>query len=280
MNGSSFSILDESSQTLNDCFVNTLLLTPVYLIFSALNGFLIGASNDLSRNFRNISFALLRWITSLLLLTILIELFTKYFININGNEIYLGKNQDKFLAEMITDMYKCASFFLHSIYVFNKNVIGYFSKRHLFSFLLVFFANIVHLINQYTSLKPNELAKLTGDYQSVQFILLCFFCFLLLIYLIVAMFSYRSMSDISISLNIQEENNRLNGFESFNNVNKCIKFDDDDENKRYILNLKGYFFNKYEPEEDAASYISYLTFGWLQPLLTKGLSCFKRTIML
>ena len=279
LNGSSFSIIDEKSQTLKWCFTQSLILVPSYLVFAIVNGYMIGFSHDLSRNYKNATISLLRWCTTLLMTIICVDLFCRYFIQIPGNDIYLSENSCHLISFMITDIYKCLAFFLHSIYIFNKNILCYFSKRHLFSFLFVFFANMINLINEFF-LQPSGSNDNHNDYQKFDFILLCFYNFLLLIYVIIASCSYKNLTDFNFKNNT--DNNRLNNingdqtaFESFNNINKRIKFQDDEENECYVLNLKGNTFNKYEPEEDSASYFSYITFSWLQPLLTKG---YKRQI--
>ena len=170
---------------------------------------------------------------------------------------------------------------MHTLYVFNKSMLNYFSKRHLFSMAFLLLANAVNFLN--TAFLLYQITNTSSnDYAKFEFIVLCFYNFFLLVYMAIAVKCYRDAikylanlsNQTSFGLSVNNGNKEAE-FESFNKVNQKIKFEDDDENQCYILNLKGRTFNSFEPEEDAASYFAYLTFGWLQPLLKKG---FKREI--
>lgn len=133
LNGSIWtSILDLNTQTLNDCFLKAYLLAPCYLLFAVLNGYQLGWSRDISRYATRSPTSYLRTIDSILFLLVLLDIFCKYFLNLNDN---LVQNFD-LISSIITDLYKLAAFSLHTLLIFNKQL---FTLKYPNSLLISFF---------------------------------------------------------------------------------------------------------------------------------------------
>lgn len=236
----SFHLIDSESQSLGDCFVNTVLLMPSYLLFSLVNGFLIGYSTDLSRHYRFFSIRLMRFVSFLFVLLSLISVFVKYFL-----DDYFDLNSITF--PLIVDIYQLFAFSLHSLLIFNKSVFSFNPSCLLVSFLILFLTNLVSFIN-YSYLNWTKLS--TFDLNSLEkftFFNLASLNFLLLVYNLT----------LFVSLSNKKCRARLvkNNYAELN-TNEASKIDS-------------------RAEEDKANYLSYLTFEWLKPVMIKG---FKREI--
>lgn len=197
LNGSSINIFDSKSQTLDNCFVNTYLLSPSYLAFSVINAYYLGSSNDLSRNLKQKNVNYLRLIVACLFTTILIDLFSKYFINLTGSD--LNTNSLNLLtSSLISDTYKLISFTLHTLLIFNKSLFTIkYPNGLLISFFVLLIANILNLINYlYENAKFADLSS----FQKYNTISLFIYNLFLILYFTGVVLSYFTNSYQSVSI--------------------------------------------------------------------------------
>ena len=270
-----FSILDADTQSLKDCFINSFLLAPIYLIFAILNGYILGSSTDLSRHFKHISIRLIRYLSTILLAIILVDVFAKYFISLPGNELNTDQASSSTFSFIISDLYKLASFSIHVVVVLNKNIFSYYPKKLLALFLALTLFNAVNLINyfyQRFSIQNHKFNDL-NQFEKYNVVSLSLYNLFLCFYLLVVFLNYTKTCRVGNKLPKREVNQAENTenlrFESLNVNNN----DNELDNSRPSVSVK----SESNSEEDKANYLSYMTFSWLQPVMDKG---FKRQLKL
>jgi hypothetical protein len=64
----------------NDCFLQLILLIPVFTIFLIVNAYQYGFNKQISRHITSIQLIFYRLLTSLLIISLLIKFILKYFI--------------------------------------------------------------------------------------------------------------------------------------------------------------------------------------------------------
>nr|UOU03344.1 ATP-binding cassette subfamily C10 [Brachionus rubens] len=191
-------------RTLNECHLNVYLLVPCYLIFSIINSYHLGSSYDLSRNTRQPLLKFIRFISFILLTISLVDVFTKYFINLNGN------NEHHQVEQIIADSFRLVSFTVHSFLVFNKNLFRpKFPIKLLISITLVLISNGINFYNSFNHLTEFKVLNL---YQKVNIILLANNTFFLTVYLFFIILTYRSTSHFEHLVDEPSEEDKANYF--------------------------------------------------------------------
>lgn len=252
----SFSIIDYNTDSLKSCFIYGYLLIPAYLVFSIVNGYIWGSSSDLTRHYKHKTISSLRYLSSFIYIIILLDLFIKYFTNIDG-----AKGVNLFASYLITDLYKLFSFSLHTIIIFNKNIFNHYPICLFVSFVCLTGANVISFVNHLyiVRLKQNKWT----EYDKYNLVLLSLYNLLLVVYMLVVVFTnitdkcrvkHRSIPPEEIDPN-KEPEAKLEFFDNMDNTEDSIPIPTKAESNS---------------EEDMANYYSYLTFKWLKPLLTKG----------
>ncbi|CAF0839220.1 unnamed protein product [Brachionus calyciflorus] len=180
-------------KTLNECYLNVYILSPCYLIFSIFNAYTLGVSNDLSRNTYQPLLKFIRFISSILLLITLVDIFIKYSLDLDSPKIDVNH-----FEPIITDAYRLASFTLHTFLIFNKSLfIPKFPCKILISLFLVILSNILNFINSFYQLKE---FKTLSSLQKWNLILLANWIFFLTIYSFFILLTYRSQQSNFILL--------------------------------------------------------------------------------
>ena len=262
VNDSKFSIIDEKTQALKDCFINTFLLIPAYVKFAVLSGYALGVYVSLSHNFSAKPISCVRILSVLTFSLIFADLGIRYFgPSLNDTESITN------IVFTITDIFKAVSFFLYGIVVFNKNVffdklnknLFKFPKKITISFLFVALANLVKLINDsYLFFNFNSSTSRWDEFNFG-----CTIAFNLFI-----------ITQLFIILFIFTNNCKKSPPRTFFNVSI-----NDDARPQIINRVQDEaepFLIKEISEEDDSNYFSYLTFNWLHSLMKKG---FKRQIV-
>ena len=231
----SFYIIDYESQSLSDCFINTVLLTPSYLLFAILNAFLFGFSADISRHYSFCSIKLLRLISFLLALISLANIFAKYFVD----DFY---DPNAITFPLITDCFQLFSLCLHSLVVFNKSI--FFNPCFLvFSLLILLLTNLVSFLN-YSYLNWTRISTFNlSSYEKFTFFYLLTYNLLLVVY------------NCILLISLSNKNYRAKLVKQYEELDPPIEIQTKTESGA---------------EEDKANYLSYLTFKWLKPVMMKG----------
>lgn len=145
---------------------------------------------------------------------------------------------------LITDLYQLCSFAIHTVILFNKSVFVSYPIYLLVSFAALTITNFVYFIN-FLFLNLNNIKSFNlNSYEKFNFISLLSFNLFLFVYNIIIIFSL-SNKKCKKSFQVIE----------YDNVECYV------DNNRLV---------KTESEEDKANYFSYLTFGWLKPIMVAG----------
>lgn len=232
----SLSIIDRQNRTLNECFLTTYLQVPSYLAFTVLNAFALGSSSQMPRLIRHRTLTILRLISTLILLISMSEIFLKYFTSLYPE---WDPNEPLFCTQLVVEFYKLAAFSLNVFVLFNRNVFRrVFPLTLLVSLFALVFVNLTFYGNRiYASSKTFDEMAL---FERIEILKMTFYNSLLLLYLLTVLLGFGVESLRVIDLDIPPEA----------------------------------LYNQ-QPEEDEASYFSYLSFRWLQRLMKKG---FRREI--
>jgi hypothetical protein len=262
INDSKFSIIDEKTQTLKECFINTFIFIPVYIQFAVLSGYALGVHVSISHNFTAKPIGLVRILSVLMLLLIFVNLAVKYFGPVNNQESI----ESIFL--LITDTFKFTSFFLYGIVIFNKNVFFDPTNRSLFkhpkklsiSFLLVVLGNLVKLINDsYAFFNFNSSGSSFWNRFNLGCTVALNIFLVAHLFVILVLFTNKCKKTPAVR--------RI--------INVSINNDDQSQIINQVQEEVEPFLIKETSEEDDSNYFSYLTFNWLHPLMKKG---FRRQI--
>lgn len=228
----SFQILNQDTETLGDCFVNTCILTPSSFVFCLINIYVAATSTDISRQLKKWTLTLMRLLIFLL-------------IAISSGQIslkYLRPSTQVTKADttsLIADIYQWISLVLHFHNAMNKNLFANLYPIKLLIGLFYFaLANSIGAFNQLYS---------RNDYRSVDSILMLAYFALQGLYLTVILSTY------------------FKGFrlEKRRNTTQVNIQDTDTENLLQESDISD------KSEEDLANYMSYITFGWLKPVMEK-----------
>lgn len=221
---STLTIVDYERQTLNKCFLDTYVQVPAYLAFAVANAYSLASSAQMPRLFKHGTLTLLRLLSLLILLVILGDMFVKYFTS-----IYPEWHVDEalFSTQLVLEFYQLATFTLNVFLLFNRNVFRHVFPLGVFVCLFALVAaNLVDYINRvYAESKTfNDMVL----FERIEILRLTFFNFLLVSYLFTVLLGFK--------------------FESM----RVLELDTPPES---LL--------KRNPEEDEASYYSYLSFRYI-----------------
>lgn len=246
-------LINANTRTIDECYLNTYMLLPAYLAFLLANAYSLGASVKLSRLHTHQMLSLLRVFASLAYALVLLDVFTKYFTDIyNGAESRADAAKfnlnDNATSTLVIDLYKFVAFSLNFLIIFNKNLFrrAAFQPGLFVSQLVLLMANLAFLINRALTIK--NLDTLKSAAQKFDFIKLFVYNVLLGVYLFLIMliYKYRNLRVVQL------------GYASIA-----------DDPTRHVEDYRD------ESEEDRATYVDYLTFGWIKNLMKKG---FKREL--
>ncbi len=136
----------------NDTVFITSLLIPSYLIFIIANSYIFGRFENIPRNVSRKLFAIniLRFISIFLLLSTLVSIFVKHFINIDGNkldDLISSKNIQsiiEFSVIIILDVYQLIAMSIHTLVLFNKSVFINYPLYLIISFIFIMISNFLY----------------------------------------------------------------------------------------------------------------------------------------
>ncbi len=229
----------------NDTVFITSLLIPSYLIFIIANSYIFGRFENIPRNVSRKLFAIniLRFISIFLLLSTLVSIFVKHFINIDGNkldDLISSKNIQsiiEFSVIIILDVYQLIAMSIHTLVLFNKSVFINYPLYLIISFIFIMISNFLYyfsiIFTNWNNIKNYDLTT----FDKFNFTSLFIFNFLLVLYFVTLM-TYFTIDKYLKNLN---------------------HFSISDSNNDELLS-----------EEDNANYLSYISFNWLQPIMIKG----------
>lgn len=228
----SFQILNQDTETLGDCFVNTCILTPSNFVFCLINIYVAATLTDISRQLKKWTLTIMRFVVF-------------FLIAISSAEfslIYLMPSTHVTKADatnLIADLYKWIALVLHFYNVMNKNLfVNLYPIKLLCGLFYFAIANSIGAFNQLYS---------RNDYRSVDSMLMLAFFVLQMVYLIVILTTYST----GFKLERRQHDTQVN-IQNTDTENLLQESDGSDES-----------------EEDMANYISYITFSWLKPVMEK-----------
>jgi len=227
---STFYIYSSETQSLGDCFLQTALLIPANVVFSILSGFLLGSSPDISRHVKLGCLHTMRLIACLLLLIRLISTFVRYFVF----------SSTPSAISLISDLYELFALSIYSIVLFNKQVLIYFYPFYiLIAFILLSIANLISFVN-FCFVNLNQIRTFNFETNGK-------FTFISLLLFNVLLISNVFTLWVCL-IRLKKPTKRIT-----NETEPLIQTKSESK-----------------AEEDQANYLSYLMFGWLQPIMVKG----------
>lgn len=218
---STLNIIRVDSQTLNECFLNTYLQIPAYLVFAITLAFSLGSSTQMPRIIKRPALTILRLKASVLLLIVTADIFINYFTNIYPQ---WQPGDPEFCTHLVLQLYQLVTFGLNVFVLFNRNVFRrVFPVGLIASLFVLVFVNLVFYVNRvYAAQKTFDQMVL---FEKIEVLKLTFFNALLAGYLLTVLMGFKFESLRVLDIHLPSE---------------------------AIFNQK--------PEEDEASYFSYLSF--------------------
>jgi ATP-binding cassette subfamily C (CFTR/MRP) protein 10 len=178
----------------NDCFLQLILLIPVFTIFLIVNAYQYGFNKQISRHITSIQLIFYRLLTSLLIISLLIKFILKYFIFNIDYEISS--------VVLINDLFQIISILFHLNLLFNKQIFKNLNFQKypislLIVLILLFLANLINFLNQLV--KHVYLIQQYNKLDLTNFTINGFLSSILLIYIISILIFYK--------LNIRNQSN-------------------------------------------------------------------------
>ena len=168
-------VIDERTNILGKCFLDTCLLVPFYSIFATVNVYILASENNLSRKVNDFNINSMRILTFLLFFVSLIEIFMKYF--------WVSKLVDSESVMLVSDLYLFISLGIHFFVVLNKNIFCFFPIKLMISLTFFLVVNLVKFINLFYQrklrLETNDIFFMEGIFNGL---LVLYFIFVILNY--------------------------------------------------------------------------------------------------
>lgn len=220
---STVAIVNADTSTLTECFLDTYIQLPVYTLFALALAYSMGSSAQMPRLITRSVLTLLRLIAALMLLLVSAEVFVNYFTNIYPE---WNMTEPRFCTQLVVETYRLVTFALNVFVLFNRNVFHrVFPVRLVVCLSTLVLANVIAYVNRiYAAQKTFDEMEL---YEKIDILKWTFFNVLLIGYLLTVLLGFKLESMRVLELGIPPQA----------------------------------LFSQ-QPEEDEASYFSYLSFRY------------------